>query len=86
MADMERLSLAIPNLDDEQSFDQPFSYMQALARATRNRANLAGPKESPTHEEIELRAYQIFQELGNLHGQDLEDWFEAERQLLGEKK
>lgn len=65
---------------------QFFFKLQALGGAMRNRANLAGPKESPTHEEIELRAYQIFQERGGSHGQDLQDWWEAERQLLAENK
>jgi hypothetical protein len=40
---MEHLRLAIPNLEDERVFDQLFSRMQALARATSIRANLAGP-------------------------------------------
>ena len=36
----------------------------------------------PTHEEIELRAYQIYVERGGAHGQDVEDWLQAERQLF----
>ena len=37
----------------------------------------------PTREEIELRAHQIYVERGGAHGQDLEDWLQAERELLG---
>jgi hypothetical protein len=41
--------------------------------------------DNPTHEEIGLRAYQIYIERGGAHGQDIEDWLEAERQLLDER-
>ena len=36
----------------------------------------------PTGEEIELRAYQIYIERGGAHGQDVEDWVQAERELV----
>jgi len=36
----------------------------------------------PTHEEIALRAYQIYAERGGAHGQDLGDWLQAERELV----
>ena len=35
----------------------------------------------PTHEEIELRAYQIYVERGGAQGNDLEDWLQAEFEL-----
>jgi hypothetical protein len=35
-----------------------------------------------TREEIELRAHQIYVERGGAHGQDVEDWLQAERELL----
>jgi len=35
----------------------------------------------PTHEEIRQRAYEIHCERGYAHGQDLEDWLQAEREL-----
>ena len=41
-------------------------------------------KSYPTREEIELRAYQIYVERGAAHGQDMEDWLQAERQLFDE--
>jgi hypothetical protein len=37
---------------------------------------------APTREEIELRAHQIYVERGSAHGQDVEDWLQAERELL----
>jgi Protein of unknown function (DUF2934) len=36
----------------------------------------------PIGEEIELRAYQIYIERGGAHGQDVEDWLQAERELV----
>ncbi len=36
----------------------------------------------PTREEIELRAHQIYVERGGAHGQDVNDWLQAERELL----
>ena len=36
----------------------------------------------PTHEEIELRAYQIYVERGGAQGNDLEDWLQAELELI----
>jgi len=39
----------------------------------------------PTREEIELRAYQIYNERGSAHGRDVEDWLQAERELVVEK-
>jgi Protein of unknown function (DUF2934) len=35
----------------------------------------------PTVEEIRLRAYARYAERGRVEGQDLEDWFQAEKEL-----
>ncbi len=40
------------------------------------------PKGTLTHEEIALRAYQIYLERGGAPGYELEDWTRAERELL----
>jgi len=37
----------------------------------------------PAHEQIERRAYEIFVARGASHGMDKEDWFRAEREILG---
>lgn len=39
-------------------------------------------KTTPTHEEIALRAYEIYLERGGAPGDALEDWTRAERELL----
>jgi hypothetical protein len=41
-------------------------------------------KNQPTQEQIALRAYHIYLERGGVPGYELEDWTEAERQLVGE--
>jgi hypothetical protein len=38
-------------------------------------------KSAPTHEEIALRAYEIYLERGGAPGDALEDWTRAEREL-----
>ncbi len=40
------------------------------------------PKSTLTHEEIALRAYEIYLERGGAPGNELEDWTRAERELL----
>jgi hypothetical protein len=35
----------------------------------------------PSHEEIRLRAYEIYLERGGLPGNELDDWLQAEREL-----
>lgn len=39
-------------------------------------------KTAPTHEEIALRAYEIYLERGGAPGDALEDWMRAERELM----
>ena len=41
------------------------------------------PEGYPTREKIELRAYRIYLERGGADGQHVEDWLQAERELLG---
>ncbi len=39
---------------------------------------------SPTRQEIELRAYEIYERRGRTDGNDVEDWLQAETELLEE--
>jgi len=41
------------------------------------------PQVAP-HEEIARRAFELFLARGGTHGQDLADWFQAEREVLAE--
>ena len=36
---------------------------------------------SPTHEQIAVRAYEIFEERGSIAGDDVSHWLEAEQEL-----
>ena len=40
-------------------------------------------KTTPTHEEIALRAYEIYLARGREDGHDVDDWLQAERELIG---
>ena len=42
-----------------------------------------GSKTSPSAEEIRRRAFEIYRERGAIHGRDLDDWLQAERELQG---
>jgi hypothetical protein len=39
--------------------------------------------DSPSCEQIRLRAYEIYLERGSLPGNELDDWLQAERELYG---
>ena len=41
----------------------------------------AAPQYQPTFEQIQLRAYEIYFQRGRQDGFDLDDWFQAEREL-----
>ncbi|PYN87611.1 MAG: hypothetical protein DMD87_13035 [Candidatus Rokuibacteriota bacterium] len=41
-------------------------------------------KREPTHLQIANRAFEIYISRGGVHGHDVGDWFEAERQLRTE--
>lgn len=38
---------------------------------------------APTHEQIQQRAYEIYSARGGVPGQELDDWLQAERELIG---
>lgn len=38
-----------------------------------------------TEEIIRLRAYQLFEKRGGEHGHDVEDWIQAEAEVMGKK-
>jgi hypothetical protein len=40
-----------------------------------------GRRSSPSPEEIRQRAFEIYMERGGIHGCDLDDWSQAEREL-----
>ena len=36
----------------------------------------------PSHDEVAARAYELFEERGRTHGHDLDDWLQAESEVL----
>jgi hypothetical protein len=50
-----------------------------VSRSKKNRENNEIPG---LHGRVALRAYQLFENRGRAHGQDLEDWFRAEQEVL----
>jgi hypothetical protein len=61
------------------------------ATSEREVANLGQPVQAPaipaepTHDEIALRAWSIYESRGAGHGQAFDDWVEAKRQLYAER-
>ncbi len=59
---------------------------KATSANAASRPESANHKQSggdPTFEQISTRAFEIFLERGGMHGDDLADWFRAERELRG---
>ena len=48
-------------------------------------ATNAGARPDPTHEDISNAAYRRYLNRGGGHGQDFDDWLEAERELREHK-
>ena len=56
-----------------------------MSKATVKPSAESGPQSTeghPTREEIGLRAHQVYVERGGAPGQHVEDWLQAERELL----
>jgi hypothetical protein len=49
---------------------------------SRRRADAQPPRRDPITEAIARRAYELFLARGAKHGRDLDDWLQAERELL----
>jgi len=60
-------------------------HLRRRQRLLANAVNRLGPGAAPTpptHEQIALRAYEIFQQRAGNPGDSVADWVEAERELL----
>ena len=49
---------------------------------SRRRSDALPPRRDPLTEAIARRAYELFLERGGEPGHDLEDWLQAERELI----
>jgi hypothetical protein len=59
--------------------------MPAKVRRVETAADEPRVLEAPSHDEIAMRAYELYQRRGETPGQDLDDWLVAERELLLER-
>ena len=64
-----------------------------MAKSTRKSTSKQGidehrteATEAPSHDEIAVRAYEIYLARGAAPGNDLDNWLEAERQLFGDRR
>lgn len=55
---------------------------KTIESATPAAAKPRAASNQPTQAEIALRAYQLYLERGGAPGNEMEDWIQAERQLL----
>lgn len=58
--------------------------MTVQALKPRRPASLTVVSDMPSHEEIAARAYALYEARGASDGDDLNDWLEAEHELLQE--
>ena len=60
--------------------------MATLSRSISTQASKEQRREKVPHDEIALRAYQLYQSRGGQDGYDRDDWLEAETQLVRERE
>jgi len=54
----------------------------ASTEAPKKSRKAAAPSAKPSYQEIALRAYHIYLERGSTLGDPMQDWLQAERELL----
>jgi hypothetical protein len=55
--------------------------LELRTREIQSHPEVVSANHRPSHEEIRLRAYEIYLERGGLPGNELDDWLQAEREL-----
>jgi hypothetical protein len=74
------------SLNSDTGFEQllrvALSHQASSSTAAAQRNGHAALKRSPITQDIELRAYHIYIDRGATDGSDLDDWLQAERQIL----
>jgi hypothetical protein len=55
--------------------------LEVRANAIQSDAENTSADQAPSHEQIRLRAYEIFLERGGFPSNELDDWLQAEREL-----
>jgi len=55
---------------------------KVAAPSAQENAALAHPQVNGNEEAIRVRAYQLFEQRGRIHGHDVEDWFRAKSEIV----
>ena len=55
---------------------------QIPEREPQHKNQLSTSQPPKLHDRIAIRAFEIFKERGGMDGQDLDDWFRAEQEVL----
>lgn len=83
----------VDNYTSSYARDAAFEQLLRLAASysspngtARQRASDAALRRSPLTEDIEVRAYHIYLNRGATNGRDVDDWLQAERQVMEELK
>jgi len=63
------------------SKDRTTGTLELQANTVPSHRDRISTHSTPNHDEIKRRAYEIYLERGGLPGQELEDWFQAEREI-----
>lgn len=85
---MEHGSRGNGEVENSAAHDAAFEQLLRLAASYARRKTdagqgaLAAKLGNPVSEDIELRAYELYLGRGASHGHDLDDWLQAERQVL----
>lgn len=56
--------------------------MSSKSVTTMKPKNPVNPPTVDLQQQIRLRAYQLFEQRGRMHGRDLDDWLKAEAEVL----
>jgi len=56
---------------------------RSTSEPTRTQSELRAPD---IEEQIRRRAYELHEERGNQHGHDVDDWLQAESELIGKAR
>ena len=86
---MEQISKTTGDFADSYSGEAAFEQLLRLASSYASSPTAAAQgrshstvRRSPLTDDIALRAYHLYLGRGATHGHDLDDWLEAERQVL----
>jgi len=86
---MEHRFHATGDVENPAAPEAAFDQLLRLAASYQSRKTTGGQaavaanlRRGPLTEDIELRAYQLYLGRGAAHGHDVDDWLQAERQIL----